>query len=259
MRLEQARVPALVPPRVLDQPRIRNDAALIHTQQVEDAELERRQLDLPVSGVDAVRLQVEHHVADLHFAHGLPIRVRLGPSKHRFHPGGQLTCTEGLVHVVVRAELESAEHILFVVARGEHDDGRGAFVADAAAHLEAIHLRKIRVQEHDVGGIVFPALQRLLPVHRGEDRVTLPTERVGQQIEQVRIVLNKKNLHLTLPSSFALSSLNIEAPFAGSSTQNTAPPVCRFLKPAVPPWASTIDRTTDRPMPMPSPPTRPAR
>ena len=62
----------------------------------------------------------------------------------------ELEWTEGLDHVIVRAEGEALDLIGLTVAGGEHDDGIGALGADGAEQLEAVHIGKHDIEHSEV-------------------------------------------------------------------------------------------------------------
>src|SRR5258708_5477812 len=205
MRLEQVRVAlVVVAPGVLDQAAVGDDAAFVQGQHVQDAELEPRQLDRLATLGHFVRLQVEHQIAYVDLARRLAVRVGLAAAHHGLHACGELLGAEGLGHVVVGADLQAAQDVLFLVARGEHDDRGLGLVANAAADFEAVNLGQVAVEEDDVGAFAFPALQRLLAINGGEYVVSLAAQRVGHQIQKIDVVVNDQNLHRANPSPVGL-------------------------------------------------------
>src|SRR5258708_7477600 len=205
MRLEQVRVAlVVVAPGVLDQAAVGDDAAFVQGQHVQDAELEPRQLDRLATLGHFVGLQVEIQIAYVDLARQLAVRVGLAAAHHGLHACGELVGAEGLGHVVVGADLQAAQDVLFLVARGEHDDRGLGLVANAAAHFEAVNLGQVAVEEDDVGAFAFPALQRLLAINGGEYVVSLAAQRVGHQIQKIDVVVNDQNLHRANPSPVGL-------------------------------------------------------
>jgi hypothetical protein len=88
-----------------------------------------------------------------------------------------------LTGLVIGADLESAQNVLFLVARRQHDDRRLRLVTDAAADFETVDLGQVAIQEHDVRVFRLPALKRLLSIDGSEYVVTFAPQRVGHQIQ----------------------------------------------------------------------------
>src|SRR6266542_4222888 len=194
VRLEQVRVAlVVVAPCVFDQAAVRNDAAFVQGEHVQDAELEPRQLDRLASLGDFVRLQIEDQVAHAHLRGGLAVRVGLAAAHNGLHARSKLFGAEWLGHVIVGADLQAAQDVLFLVAGGQHDDRRLRLVPNAAADFEAIDLGQVAVEQDDVRVFAFPALQRLLAIHGRQDVVALEAQRVRHQIQQIHIVVDDKN------------------------------------------------------------------
>ena len=81
------------------------------------------------------------------------------------HPGGQLRRGEGLGHIVIGPGHQPRDLVHFLGPGGEHDDA-DLFVSrpDAAADLEAVHIRQHDVQQgHTHVGVQAQLLQGLLP------------------------------------------------------------------------------------------------
>ena len=85
----------------------------------------------------------------------------LGPAQHRAQPGQQLARRERLGDVVVGAQLEPHDAIGLVPARGQHDDGHLALLADAPADLQPVHARHHDVQQD---GVEHAARERREPL-----------------------------------------------------------------------------------------------
>ena len=151
-----------------------------------------------------MRLQVQHEVAYIDLARWLAVGIGLAAAHDGLHAGSELLGAEGLGHVVVGADLQAAQDILFLVARRQHDDRRLGIVTDAAADLEAVNLRQVAVEQDDIRALGLPALQRLLSVDGGEDVVPLAPQRIRHQVQQIDVVVNDQNFHRISPSPWWL-------------------------------------------------------
>ena len=74
----------------------------------------------------------------------------------------QLLRGEGFGQVVVGPGLEPGDHIVGVVAGGDHHDRHIARAAQRSAQLEPVDAREHDVDEHDVGRVAMELLDRLL-------------------------------------------------------------------------------------------------
>ncbi len=80
-----------------------------------------------------------------------------GPPQDGLHAGGEFAGRERLRDVVVGAELEPDDAVVFVAARGQHDHRHRALRPQSATDLEPVDLRKHQIKHDEVG----PALGRL--------------------------------------------------------------------------------------------------
>ncbi len=73
----------------------------------------------------------------------------------RTQPGAnardELLGVEGLDDVVVGTGLEPLDDIRRVAPGGEHDDRHAGLIADARAHLDAVHAGQHEVEQHQIG------------------------------------------------------------------------------------------------------------
>src|SRR5207253_5038264 len=97
-----------------------------------------------------------------------------GAAEEDLHARQQLAHRERLAEVVVRTDLESEDAVELLVARGEKDDGDALGLrADAAAELEAVHLRHEDVEDHQTGQLVLECVPRFEAVRVELDRIAL--------------------------------------------------------------------------------------
>ena len=89
---------------------------------------------------------IQREIAELYAIRG---RVgTAGPPQDGLHPRDELTWTERLGDVVVRAELETQQPIGFLDARRQHDDRHVRARAQRPRHRETVDFRQAEV-EHD--------------------------------------------------------------------------------------------------------------
>ena len=106
--------------------------------------------------------------------------------------GDQLAQPERLDDVVVGAELEADDSIRFLAARGHDDDRHLRPLAQPAADVEAVHVRKAQVEEDDVG---LRRRESLGTGRRARHVETLPAEPFGQRKGDRVFVLDNQDLH----------------------------------------------------------------
>ncbi len=119
--------------------------------------------------------------------------MRLRAAQQRAHAGGELGHGEGFHHVVVGAQVEAVDAVVHRVARGEHQHRhRAAFVhrggAQAAQHLEAVHLRQADIEDHQVEALLRCGQDRLLAARGDVDRVPLGFQDATQTGGERRVV-----------------------------------------------------------------------
>ena len=81
---------------------------------------------------------------------GAVVVVRLDATTHGPDARRQLTPAERLGDVVVGAEFEPEDPVELVTAGRQHDDRDRAALAELAAHVATIDVRKPEIEEHEV-------------------------------------------------------------------------------------------------------------
>ena len=80
-----------------------------------------------------------------HFA-----RIGLGFTHPRPNPSNQLGRIERLHHIIIGTGLKPPNHIAGVRPCRQHDDRRARILANLLAHLDAVHVRKHHIEQHQV-------------------------------------------------------------------------------------------------------------
>src|SRR5205814_2513675 len=80
----------------------------------------------------------------------------------------------------------------------KHHGGTGTAVAQLPDDLEAVQVGEHHVEHHEIGALLPGHLYRLGPVRRGAYRETGEAQGGGQQLEDIRIVLDHEQPRLTL-------------------------------------------------------------
>ena len=129
------------------------------------------------------------------------LRVRCTGSRRSAHPpdgradaGNQLARTEGLGHVIVRAQLQRLHLVFLLVANGEDQHRQpGREGADAAQRLDAPDSRHIHIQQHRVEDAAAQRLQRLLAARGLHHLKAQLDQRRAQRPADRRFIVHHKN------------------------------------------------------------------
>src|SRR5690606_27796010 len=131
---------------------------------------------------------------------------------------------------------QGADEVLLFTARGQHDDGRGAALPQARTDLETRCTGHVDVEDDEVRGLRVIARDGLDAISRLDDQIAGLAQRVGDEVEQVRIIVGDEDLH-------AGSAGRVSVKRVRSSGVRIAT--------SLPPWRSAMDREIDSPRPMP--------
>ena len=165
-------------------------------QQAEHVELLEAQPDGFFPAAQAAGGGVQHQIPGGELLAGhLALPPGEGP-----HPGQQLPDVEGLGHIVVRAVIQPRDLVRDLIPGGEHQNGGGDVgAAQAAGHLEAVHLGKHHI-EHN--GVVLPGegvVQPVRPVEHHVGLIALLRHDLAQRLGQAALVLYNQDAHTFCP------------------------------------------------------------
>ena len=147
--------------------------------------------------IDTTGSFVDTNAANLH-----NIILRLGIHSHqslisgqmRLHPCHQLTGAEGLCHIIICAQTQSANLVDVILSGRNHEDGHILCLSDLTAHLETIHPWQHQVQYDQIHIILQSHLQPFI------SRIADFHLKIGQlqiillQISNCLLVFNNQNL-----------------------------------------------------------------
>lgn len=88
--------------------------------------------------------------------------VRLKPSAGSADASKELSDRKRFDDVIIGSGVEGGNLVAFGISDGEHDDGSGKQSAHPATNFDSVHVRKIHVEQHDVGMIRQQALHGFL-------------------------------------------------------------------------------------------------
>ena len=162
-------------------------------------------------------------------------------TKMRADASDELAMAERLCHVVVRAEFQSFDLVLFRSERREHDH-RDAL--RAAAHflkqIEAVPRAEVHIENEEVGVILVELPQRARRVMCDERDEPRALERELKEVRQLAIVVDDEDLEVATASEAA-----------GRVNQTFVPFPTSLSTPIWPRCASTIPLEIARPSPIP--------
>ena len=160
-------------------------------QEGEQRELLGRQVDLPAGSRDPTGRGIDDEVGDPELD-----GLLLTPAQQRTDPRRQLGEREGLHHVVVGAEVETADAVLEGAFGGEHEHRKPGLVsADAAKQLETGQPRKHQVEDHEVVVHGLDEVQGGLPVVCDINGVALLFQAFLDEARHLRLVLDDEQAH----------------------------------------------------------------
>ena len=139
-------------------------------QQIEQLDLARGAGDALPGKFDAVTFRLNFQRTkgqrgQLFFLSG--VRRGTGAAQNGLDAGDDLARAERLDDVIVRTHFKSQNAVDFLAARGQHDNGQLAVLADGLADLHAGHAGHHLIQKHQIVMLLFDHFQRLLAVVGG--------------------------------------------------------------------------------------------
>ena len=165
--------------------------AKVGRQGVEEARLGRRQLDrlAPDGRLAAVEVEGQVRSEDEALARHLVAE----PPEDPVDPGAQLGVVVGLRDVVLGDLLEQVGLGVAGIDRGQDDDREVGPALDLAGEGQAVHPRHHHVDDQEVRPAALQAAERLVAVARGLDVEAVGPELVGEQDQQVRVVVDDQD------------------------------------------------------------------
>src|SRR5262249_44487783 len=138
----------ILAPAFLQQSIERKHFAAVFNEDSKKFEFSRCQIDDAAGAPDFVTSEINLNVSELK---PLSHRWTRRAAKHRLNPRDEFARTERLCDVIVRAETESQNFVLFLAARGQQNDWRARTGSpQLAADCEAVSAGKHHVQKNEV-------------------------------------------------------------------------------------------------------------
>ena len=161
-------------------------------EELQQRELPRRQVQRLLAHAHRVRGGIQLEIPRLH--DGWPLDR--SASDQGSQPGRELSEVERLGEVVVRSRVESEDPVVHGATGRQHEDRRKPPArTQLAAHLEPVIDRQHHVQDDRVVVVLRPEREGVLTVARDVDRIALTLESTADRAEQLRLILDDKDLH----------------------------------------------------------------
>src|SRR3989442_6976329 len=178
-------------PHLIGDQRARQHLACVAHEIVEQCVFARGQLDAAACASDAPAQPVDLEVGD---AHHLVVLGRPA-AQDGADARQQLGEREGLHQVVVGAELQALDAVLYLVARADEEHRRLALATDALQHAEAIHARHHHVHQHQVVAARGGQVQAFGAVAGDVDDVGVLCQALADIGRGLRFVVDDQDAH----------------------------------------------------------------
>ena len=156
----------------------------------DQVELACRELDRRAVDRGRPRATVEHHVAGVE---DVVLGLGLRAAQHRMDARDELARRERLRHVVVRAQLEARDAVDLLVARGEHHDRQPRAGADRAAHVEAVGVGQLQIEDREPDVVPLELGEPLGAARRPDDAKAVALEVRADDRGDVLLVLDHED------------------------------------------------------------------
>lgn len=165
-----------------------DDAARPSSQNIEDLELHRSDLQRIFSDPHSAAFHIEAEPADLG-NRLLKVRPSGSPAQHGAAASHKFFRMEGFRKVIVRTRLKTLHAVIVLDAGGEHEHRHGASAAKLAEDLKAVEHRHHHIQNDNRGRILERAEQTFAAIVTGSyAEVEVSEERTEQTAEFYVIV-----------------------------------------------------------------------
>ena len=226
---------------------VREHAPTVCREQAEQTEFPGREPDLDIASIQPALVEIDDEIAP-------PDRpAQLLPNRST-QPGSnardELLGTEGFGDVVVRAGIQRMNLGRFLATNRKHDDGHVGKGAKLAAHRDAVHVGKAKIDDDEVRMIAIEARESVRAGTGDRYRIAARSQQRGRGPLNRRLVVDEKNglgAHATSKVTSAIGRVVV-----GTSSVNTAPPAGSFAAEIRPPCCSSSPRAMARPMPLPN-------
>ena len=143
---------------------------------------------------DALR-HVQPQRTDLEDLGKLGIAGEVGAAHMRAQARDELPVAKRLDDVVIRADIEGPDLVLFFAQSGEDDDRqRRAALPELTDELEAVPRIEIEIDDRDRRALLLEDLERARGIVCDETREAGLLDQECEQIDEIAIVINDKNL-----------------------------------------------------------------
>ncbi|MNP06610.1 hypothetical protein D3C76_986020 [compost metagenome] len=131
------------------------------------------------------------------------------PAQERPYPGEQLRYLKRFSHVIIGSGIQSLDHILHTVPRGENQDRRPHPFGPASAHdLQPVHAGQHHIQHQQVINILLGHITSLLAAAGRIHLISFFFKQRFERLKQIGIVFHDEYFHRFSSRSFAKPSMN---------------------------------------------------
>ena len=225
-------------PDVVEQVLARDHPAGVAHQPLEQVVLAPGQVELGAVQGDLAPVGHDLEAAEAHRLQ--PLGVALGAAQHGADAGDHLGRAERLDHVVVGAQLEAHDAVELAAAGGEHDHGHVVLALQLAAHVAAVAVGQVQVQQHQVGLDPVGQLQRLGGRGGGHRLEALARQRLGERLRDRQLVLHEQDPRALAHAANVDPSAGVNRPYRMLTT-----PLRRGLGAARSRWPRTRAKEID--------------
>src|SRR2546427_2223100 len=162
---------------------------------VEEPELGAGQAERCAIDVEDALRHVQPQRTDLEDLGKLRIAGEVGAAHMRAQARDELPVAKRLDDVVIRADIEGPDLVLFFAQSGEDDDRqRRAALPELTDELEAVPRIEIEIDDRDRRALLLEDLERARGIVCDETREAGLLDQGCEQIDEIAIVIDDKNL-----------------------------------------------------------------
>jgi hypothetical protein len=180
---------AVDPPDRCEEPIAVEHLILVPQEMLEDAELQRREVDRAIAAANLVSGDIHHQIGAVEDLAAAP----LAPPKKRTYPREELVVCEWLNEIVVGPRIKPGDAVGNGVARGEHQDRQIRSVSQAPADLHSVDPREHDVEDDEIRRPIARGNKRAWTIRRGVHGVALVDQSPPQRRCEASVVVDHED------------------------------------------------------------------
>src|SRR5258707_6677223 len=115
------------------------------------------------------------------------------PAQNRAHPADQFARTKRLDQIIVGAQFQALNAVIFISASGEHENRSFGPGANAAADLKTVERRQHDVENHKVRMLARVQSQPIGPISGDDDGIPSVSQIEIEQVNNTFFILNNQD------------------------------------------------------------------